>query len=70
MFSYDLLSHSLQPTRVTDHSATIIDNIFTNATKYDTISGNILTLNRLGFLESSTAGGGGRILPPLCNFLI
>ena len=29
-----------------------------------------LTLNRPGFLESSTAGGGGRIPPPLCNFLI
>ena len=29
----------------------------------------LLTLNRPGFLESSTAGG-GRIPPPLCNFLI
>ena len=29
----------------------------------------MLTLNRPGFLESSTAGG-GRIPPPLCNFLI
>ena len=43
--SHYLLPHILQPTRVTDHSATIIQNIFTNATEYDTISGNIL--NRL-----------------------
>ena len=42
MVSHHLLPHILQPTRVTDHSATIIDNIFTNATEYDTISGNIL----------------------------
>ena len=27
---------------VTDHSATVIDNIFTNATDFDTTSGNIL----------------------------
>ena len=41
-----LLPHIPQPTRVyTDHSATIMDNIFTNANEYDTISGNIL--NRL-----------------------
>ena len=29
-----------------------------------------LTLNRSGFLESSTAGGGGAESGPLCNFLI
>ena len=38
MVSHHLLPHILQPTRATDHSATIIDNIFTNATEYDTIS--------------------------------
>ena len=27
-------------------------------------SSNLLTLNRPGFFESSTAGGGGRIPPP------
>ena len=42
MVSHHLLPHILQPTRATDHSATIIDNIFTNATEYDIISGNIL----------------------------
>ena len=40
--SHCLLPHILQPTRVTDHSATVIDNIFTNATEFDTTSGNIL----------------------------
>ena len=45
LVSHHLLPHILQPTRVTDHSVTTIDNIFTNATEYDTISGNIL--NRL-----------------------
>ena len=45
MVSHHLLPHILQPNRVTDHSATMTDNIFTNATEYDTISGNIL--NRL-----------------------
>ena len=37
------------------------------------ITAYVLTLNRPGFLESSTAGGRGgrgRIPPPLCNFLI
>ena len=42
MVSHRLLPHILQPTRVTDHSATVIDNIFTNATDFDTTSGNIL----------------------------
>ena len=30
----------LQPTRITDHSATLIDNIFFNSLEYFTISGN------------------------------
>ena len=42
MVSQHLLPHILQPTRVTDHSATITDNIFTTATEYSPISGNIL----------------------------
>ena len=43
MVSHYLLPHILHPTRVTDHSATIIDNIFTNNAESDTISGNILS---------------------------
>ena len=42
MVSHYLLPHILQPKRVTDHSATIIDNIFTNATDFEALSGNIL----------------------------
>ena len=42
MVSHYLLPHILHPTRVTDHSATVIDNIFCNNTAYDTFSGNIL----------------------------
>ena len=37
-----LIPHILQPTKVTDHSATVIDNIFSNVTDYETASGNIL----------------------------
>ena len=44
MVSQYLLPHILHPTRITDHSSTIIDNIFTNNTDYETISSNILTL--------------------------
>ena len=34
--------HILQPTRITNHSATLIDNIFFNSLEYFTISGNII----------------------------
>ena len=44
MIFHSFLPYVLQPTRVTDHSATIIDNIFSNVTDYDTSSGNITTL--------------------------
>ena len=37
LVSHYLLPHILQPTRVTDHSATIIDNIFTNTTEFNTV---------------------------------
>ena len=35
------LPYVLQPTRVTDHSSTVIDNIFSNITDFETTSGNI-----------------------------
>ena len=41
LFSSGLLPHILQPTRVTDHSTTVIDNIFSNNLQ-DDISGNVL----------------------------
>lgn len=34
--------HILQPTRITDHTATLIDNIFFNSIEHFTISGNII----------------------------
>ena len=42
MVSHYLLPYILHPTRVTDHSSTVIDNIFSNTTEFDTKSGNIL----------------------------
>lgn len=40
--SYFFNSHILKPTRITDHSATLIDNIFFNSITHHTISGNII----------------------------
>jgi hypothetical protein len=34
--------HILKPTRITDHSATLIDNIFFNSIDFPTISGNFI----------------------------
>ena len=42
MVSHYLLPYILHPTRVTDHSSTVIDNIFSNVTDFDTVSGNII----------------------------
>ena len=43
MVSHYLLPYILHATRVTDHSATVIDNIFPNNTSYESISGNIIS---------------------------
>ena len=37
MISKSFLPYILQPTRVTDHSATVIDNIFSNVTDCQTV---------------------------------
>ena len=45
--------HILQPTRITSHSATLIDNIFFNSLSHHTVSGNVvydLSDNRPNFL--------------------
>ena len=34
--------HIIQPTRITDHFATLIDNIYMNSIEYKTISGNLI----------------------------
>ena len=44
MISNSLLPHILQPTRVTDRSSTVIDNIFSNITDFITSSGNTASL--------------------------
>ena len=40
--TYFFQPHILQPTRITDHTATLIDNIFYNALEHFTLSGNII----------------------------
>lgn len=39
--SFFFSPHILQPTRITDHTATLIDNIFLNSVSHHTISGNL-----------------------------
>ena len=41
MISQYLLPYIPHPTRATDHSATVIDNIFSDVTDFETVSGNI-----------------------------
>ena len=38
----NFLPHILQPTRITDHTATLIDNIFFNSSEFFSISGNLV----------------------------
>ena len=40
--TYSFQPYILQPTRITDHSETLIDNIFYNSTDHDLISGNLI----------------------------
>ena len=40
--SYDFLPNILQPTRITDHTATLIDNIFFNSNEFCSTSGNLV----------------------------
>ena len=40
--SYFFQLHIIQPTRITDHFATLIDNIYMNTIEYKTISGNLI----------------------------
>ena len=44
MISQSLVPYIHHPTRVTYHSATVIDNIFSNITDHETVSGNITSL--------------------------
>ena len=40
---YCFQPHIIQPTRVTDHSATLVDHIYFNSCDHFTISGNLLS---------------------------
>ena len=62
MYTYFMNPQIIQPTRITDHTATLIDNVFLNSIEYNTMSGNILTdianhlpnfliINRIGVLK-------------------
>ena len=42
LLSYEHHTVHSRPTRVTDHSSTVINNILSNVTEYETISGNII----------------------------
>ena len=44
MIAHSFLPYIPQPTRDTDHSATVTDNIFSNITDSESISGNLTTL--------------------------
>ena len=44
MTTHSFLPYILQPSRVTDHSATLIDNIFSDVTDTESVSGNLTTL--------------------------
>ena len=44
MISNSFLPYIHQPPRVTDHSETVIDNIFSNISDYETVIGNITSL--------------------------
>ena len=48
--------HILQPTRITDHFATLIDNIFFNSIEHIAISGNVVydLSDHLFFIVNST----------------
>ena len=39
---FNLLPHIILPTRVTESTSTVIDNIYFNSAKWDTLSGNII----------------------------
>ena len=51
MTAHSFLLYILQPTRITDHSATVIDNIFSNITDSESISGNLTTLISDHFIQ-------------------
>ena len=51
MISKSFLPYIPQPARVTDHFATVINNIFSNVTECQTVSGNLTTLISDHFIQ-------------------
>ena len=51
MTAHSFLPYILQSTRVTDHSVTVTDNIFSNITYSESISGNLTTLISDHFIQ-------------------
>ena len=51
MTTHSFLPYILQPSRVTDHSATLIDNIFSNVTDIESVSGNLTSLISDNFIQ-------------------
>ena len=51
MTTHSFLPYILQPSRVTDHSATLIDNIFSNVTDIESVSGNLTSLISDHFIQ-------------------
>ena len=49
LVSNSFLSYILQPTRISSHSKTLIDNIFPNINLPDSISGNLTALSPTTF---------------------
>ena len=51
MTTHSFLPYILQHSRVTDHSATLIDNIFSNVTDIESVSGNLTPLISDHFIQ-------------------
>ena len=51
MTTHSFLPYILQPSRVIDHSATLIDNIFSNVTDIESVSGNLTSLISDHFIQ-------------------
>ena len=51
MTVHSFLPYILQPSRVTDHSATLIDNVFSNVTNTESVSDNLTTLISDHFIQ-------------------
>ena len=70
MNSNYLLPYILQPTRVTDRSATLIDNIFANTFNFNALSGNLVIIIYILQPTRVTDGSATKISDHFPQFLI